>query len=727
MPTVSIAQAYELGLQHHQAGRLTEAESVYRQILAQDPNHAGCLHLLGLLAWNGGRIDIAEQFISRAVAKRPDEPAFHYNLGIIYRRMGRLPEATKAHREAVRLNPNYGEGYFELGLVLGMAGQPEESLEAYRAAHRCLPNDPGILSNMGNLLRSMGRVAEAVQCFERGLQINPHHVETLGNIGQLCESQGRYQEAIVYYERALKINPGHPTLHYNMGVSLAEMGREKDAVPYYQQAIRLKPDYFEAYNNLANALKLGGRFDEAIDAFHQALRLNPGLMEAWTNLAAAQISCARHEEAMANLQKAMELSPQNARTHSNYVYTRIFLPQMDARMIRADHELWNQRHAAPLKHLVVPHSNDRDPQRRLRIGYVSPDFRDHVVARNLMPFFRERDREHFEAICYSNTAVKDAMTDSIRTTVDNWHDIRFQTDEAVAQLIRRDRIDILVDLSLHMAWSRLTIFAHKPAPVQVTFAGYPGSTGLETMDYRLTDPYLDPPGVTDNHYSEKSIRLPHTFWCYDPLGEEVAPNELPSTGNGFVTFGCLNAFSKINEPLIGLWSQVLAAVEKSRLLILCPQGKHRERTLEFFKQHGVAPERIEFVAPVPRAKYLRLYHNIDIVLDPLPYNGHTTSLDALWMGVPVVTMPGATVVGRAGVSQLMNLGLPELIAQDAASYVAIAANLARNPARLTELRATLRGRMERSPLMDAKSFTRGIESAYLDMWKNWCASGTDNK
>ena len=295
-------------------------------------------------------------------------------------------------------------------------------------------------------------------------------------------------------------------------------------------------------------------------------------------------------------------------------------------------------------------------------------------------------------------------------------------DEQFAAQVREDKIDILVDLALHMARNRLPVFARKPAPVQVTFAGYPGSTGLRAIDYRLSDPYLDPPGMDESIYSEQTVRLPHSFWCYDPLDcADLPVNVLPAESNRFLTFGCLNSFSKINDAVLRLWARVLHAVPASRLLLLAPEGSHRQHALDVLGQESIARERIEFVAHQPRQKYLELYHRIDLGLDTLPYNGHTTSLDSFWMGVPVVTLVGQTIVGRAGLSQLMNLQLPELITQTPEEYVQVATDLAADLPRLSELRGTLRARMEQSPVMDASRFARDIEAAYRQMWQHWCS------
>jgi predicted O-linked N-acetylglucosamine transferase (SPINDLY family) len=356
----------------------------------------------------------------------------------------------------------------------------------------------------------------------------------------------------------------------------------------------------------------------------------------------------------------------------------------------------------------------------LRIGYVSADFRIHVASFFTAPLLSQHDHRQFEIFCYANVAHPDELTDRLRSCADGWRSIVALSDQQVADLVRSDQIDILVDLAMHTAGNRLLVFARKPAPVQVTWLAYPGTTGLSAIDYRLTDPYFDPPRLFDDCYSEESFRLPDTFWCYSPLAETPPVNALPALQNGSITFGCLNHFCKINDGVLALWAQVLQAVPQSRLLLLTPRGQARERVLAKLAPAGIAASRLEFADRQPRREYLQQYQRIDLALDPFPCNGGTTTLDAFWMGVPTVTLVGKTVVGRAGWSQLCNLGLQELAAQTPEQYVARAAQLAGDLPRLQELRATLRQRMQQSPLMDAPRFARGVEQAYREMWRRWC-------
>jgi predicted O-linked N-acetylglucosamine transferase (SPINDLY family) len=301
------------------------------------------------------------------------------------------------------------------------------------------------------------------------------------------------------------------------------------------------------------------------------------------------------------------------------------------------------------------------------------------------------------------------------------------SDQQVADLVRSDQIDILVDLTMHMGNNRLLVFARKPAPIQVTWLAYPGTTGLSTIDYRLTDPHLDPPGLFDACYAEGSLRLPETFWCYDPLTDQPPVNGLPAIANGYLTFGCLNNFCKVNDGCLALWANVLQAVPQSRLLLLAPRGQARDWVLARLQQQGIAAERVDFADKQPRLEYLKLYHRIDVDLDPVPYNGHTTSLDAFWMGVPTLTLIGKTVVGRAGWSQLCNLDLRGWAAETPEQFVSLGVELAGDLQRLSELRASLRARMQACPLMDGPRFARNVEAAFHRMWQDWCSQPERSK
>jgi predicted O-linked N-acetylglucosamine transferase (SPINDLY family) len=568
-----------------------------------------------------------------------------------------------------------------------------------------------------------GRLAEAERIYRQVLARQPDHPETLNRLGVLTAQLGQLDAAVELIRRAVRLKPDFAEAHGNLGVVLKGKGQLDEAIASYRQAIRLNPDLAEVHSNLGNALKDKEQIDEAIACHRQAIRLKPDNAESHYNLGNAFSKIGRLDEAITSYRQAVRLKPDFTEAHSNLLYALPFNPAYDARMILEENLRWNRQHAEPLQKFIQPHTNDRNPDRRLRIGYVSPDFREHCQAMFTIPLLSNHDRKAFEIFCYAHVGRPDAVTERIGGYVDVWRSIVGMTDAEAARKICEDRIDILVDLTMHMGDNRVAIFARKPAPVQAAWLAYPGTTGLSAMDYRLTDPYLDPPGLNDQFYSETSIRLRDSFWCYDPLVTELAVNALPAQTDGHVTFGCLNNFCKINEPVLRLWARVLKTVDRSRLIILCPEGSHRQSLLDLLQRQGISPDRIELITRRPRRQYLELYHSIDVGLDTFPSNGHTTSLDSFWMGVPVITLVGQTVVGRAGLSQLTNLGLPELIARTPEQYVQIATDLARDLPRLAELRRTLRARMEASPLMDAPRFARNIEAAYRQMWRNWCQQG----
>ena len=750
----TIPEALAIAIQHHQAGRLQPAEQIYRQILAVEPNHADAWHLLGVIARQVGKYGIAVEYIGRAIGLKADVAAFHINLGNVFKEQGNLgeavacyrraldlnPEFTEAHnnlgvafkeqghldeavacyRRALALKPNYAEAHNNLGVAVKDQGKPEEAVACWRHALELNPDYAEAHSNLGNVLKDQGKPKEAVACYRRALELKPDFAEVHVNLGIAFKEQGKLDEAVACYRRALELKPECAEAHNNLGIVFKEQDNLGEALACYRRALDLKPDCGEAHNNMGVALKDQGRLDEAVASYRRALELKPDYAEAHSNLGNVLKDQGKLDEAVACCRRALEAKSDLAEAHSNLIYTRLFCPNYDAQLLHEEHRRWDQQHATPLAQSIQHHLNDRSPDRRLKVGYVSPDFRDHCQAFFTVPLFSEHNHKDFEIVCYADVLRSDDITERLRSCADTWRNITGLDDEQVAQQIRQDGIDILVDLTMHMARNRLLVFARKPAPVQACWLAYPGTTGVSTIDYRITDPYLDPPGLYDGCYAEESVRLPDTFWCYDPLDGEPAVSAVPAAEKGYISFGCLNNFCKVNPLVLKLWARVLKAVDRSRLTILAREGTHRQRAMDLLAEEGIVGNRVTFVAHQPRQQYLRYYHGIDIGLDTVPYNGHTTSLDSFWMGVPVVTLVGQTVVGRAGLSQLTNLGLPELIASSPEQYVRIAAELTQDIPRLDNLRSTLRRRMQSSALMDAPRFARNIEAVYREIWRRWC-------
>jgi predicted O-linked N-acetylglucosamine transferase (SPINDLY family) len=618
------------------------------------------------------------------------------------------------------LNPNCVEAHINLGLAWFAKRDFDRAIACYERALALRPDCAEAHCNLGVARRHKGQLDHAINCYQRALCIKPGFVEALDNLGLALKEKSQPDQAVACFRRALELNPAFAKSHINLGIALNERGQHDRAIACFRRALQIDPQLIDAYVNMGIAWKDEEELDQAIACFQQALALRPDCAEAHDDLGNTYRANGQLDAAIACFRHALAIKPDFVAAHDDLILTMLYDANSDSPRIFAECQQWNRQHAEPLKRFVKPLANGRDPDRPLRIGYVSADFMQHPCAMVLLPLFRHHDRRQVDVFCYAEVIRPDDITRQFRDLVPQWCDTVGRTDADVAYAIRQDKIDILVDLKLHTPFNRLLVFAHKPAPLQVTWLGYPGATGMDTIDYRLTDPYLDPPNGDDAVSSERPIRLPDTFWCYDPLTREPDVGPLPCSANGFITFGCLNSFCKINDAVLALWARVLGAVSGSRLILLAPDGSARQRVLDRLGEAGIAPDRIEMLKRLPRSDYLRAFHRIDIALDTFPYNGHTTSLDSLWMGVPIVTLVGQTIVGRAGLTQLINLGCPELSAAAPEQYVQIAADLAADRSRLAELRASLRPRLENSPLMDADRFARNIEAAYRAMWRSWC-------
>ncbi|HSI13653.1 MAG TPA: tetratricopeptide repeat protein [Chthoniobacter sp.] len=725
MPPVTIPQALELALQHHEAGRLREAEVIYRQILAVQPDHAEAHHLLGVIAHHCGQNEAAAELIQSAINLGLDGAAVRSNLGEAFRGLGRLDEAIAAYGRALEIDPQFSAAHYNLGLVLKARGQTGEAVEAFRRAIETSGGHRDADRNLATCLMDLGRMEEALAVYRCVLRLAPDAPESSFDLGVVLSRLGRTAEAVLAYGAAIRLQPDFPEALNNLGAALVDERDWDGAVTILRRATVAKPDYAQAHYNLGNALQGKGALDAAADSYERAIELNSQYAAAWNNLGNIHATQGRLKEAALAFQRATECPGAEASVYSNLCWVLLFMPDAGEADFADAESRWNRQFSHPVKGRAQPHANQRNTERRLRVGYVSADFRDHTMGRNLMPLFQHHDRRKVEVICYSGVPHPDALTEEFRQRADHWRGTVDMSDTALAEVIRKDEVDILVDLSLHTAGNRLPVFAQMSAPVQVSFAGYPGGTGVQGIGYRISDRYLEDCLRDDSIVSASSGRgeavcLVDSFWCYDPCGMEVPVNGLPVSNAGYITLGSLNAFRKVNEPMLELWARVMMAVKDSRLLLLSAQGRHRLRVMEVLRKGGVAEDRVEFVEPKPRRQYLELYHRVDVMLDSFPYGGHTTILDAMWMGVPVVSLAGGPIVSRAGLSQLSNLGLRELVAFTADEYVKIAVELARDLPRLENLRETLRSRMEASVLMDGERFARGIEGAYRAMWRRWC-------
>jgi predicted O-linked N-acetylglucosamine transferase (SPINDLY family) len=584
------------------------------------------------------------------------------------------------------------------------------------------PIDFAALLDHGNRLLRQGKVEQAIVAYRTVIRAKPDYAIGISNLGSALKDLGRLEEAYQCFRRAIELEPDRFLYHYNLAAVLHQLLRLDEAEAAYRHAIEMRPDFALSHCGLGSTLKDLRRLDEAIACYRHALELQPDLERAHVDLGNALKDAGNLDDSIAHFEQALKLEPNDALCHSNLAYTVQFHPAYDGPAILQANRRWDEAHSAKVQRFAGPWPNQRDPERRLKIGYVGSDFREHCQSLFTIPLLTHHDHAAFEVYCYARVEHSDQFTWRTRKLVDRWRPTHGLTDAQVAAQVWADGVDILVDLTMHMGRGRPLLFARKPAPIQVAWLAYPGTTGLSAMDWRLTDPYLDPPGEHDAWYAEKSYRLADTFWCYDALVEDQTLRPPPAIASGHVTFGCLNNFCKVTTSTIELWARVMAAVPNSRLVVLSQPGEHRQTLQDRFAQLSIAPERISFSEVKPRLEYLQNYHEIDICLDTFPYNGHTTSLDSYWMGVPVVTLVGQTAASRAGWSQLNNLKLTELAANSPDEFVRIASALAADVDRLGKLRATLRGRLQQSPLMDAPRFARNMETAFRDIWRQWCES-----
>jgi len=699
-------------------GRWDDATAAYRRVLQADPRSADAHFALGVTLQSQENYRGAIDAYEAAVNLQADLSGAFNNLGICRQRCGDLSQAAAAYSQAIALQPDSALARSNLGTVLQDLGRMDEAVDMLRSAVALEPLVSSHAVNLGIALCRRGDHAAAEGILSGTLQRDAGNAEVLFNLGNALHGMGRAPEAMERYRQALVLRPDYADALNNLGNIHKELGEFTSAAACYEAAIHVRPDFVVALNNAGCLLRTLGRIDEAEHLLRRAVQLNPSHAALYDNLGSVLKDAGELDAAINCFRKSLELDPDGAATHSNLAYALCF-QSPEGPPILEECLRWNQRFAA--KWLPTEHrrAGDRSADRRLRIGYVSADFRDHCQSLFTIPLLAHHDHAAYEIFCYAGVVRADDYTRRIMGLADVWRDVRLLDDGALCELIGEDRIDILVDLTMHMAGGRPLVFARKPAPIQIAWLAYPGTTGIGAMDYRFTDPRLDPTDVA-GHYSERSVRLPDSFWCYDPLADEPKINSLPALERGHLTLGCLNNPCKLTEPTLALCGGVMRGLPGSRLLLMAPPGRHRSRLLQRLAAQGIAAERVDFTPFRARAEYLRSYHDIDLGLDTFPYNGHTTSLDSLWMGVPVVTRVGRTCVGRGGLSQLYHLDLLELAAETDSAFIAAAVALGSDLPRLAALRGQLRGRLESSPLMDAGRFAKHIEAAYREVWTDYC-------
>lgn len=651
---------------HHRAGLLSEAEADYRRLLSLQPDNADVL----------------------------------YNLAVALRQQGRAEESVAAYRRTLALRPDYTEAHYNLGNLLMAAGRCEEAARCYEQALRCKPDHADARRNLHAAL-----MAQAAARF---------------NSANALRDEGRTGDAEREYRAALRSDPKMLPARINLGALLCALGRTEEGIAEYRQALAFAPDNAEAHYNLGNALQQTGRLKEAEQAWRSAVALDRAHVKAHGNLAGMLVLQGRIDDGLAGYRKALALAPEDPELNSNYLLCLHYSEAQTSETLFEAHRVWGRRFDAP----AAPHERAQRSG-RLRVGYVSPDLRTHSVAYFFEPLLSAHDHSQLDLTCYAEVLRPDATTARLRALSDHWCSTVGIDDAAVAERIRADGIDILIDLAGHTAWNRLGVFARKPAPVQVTWLGYPNTTGLNAIDYRIVDAITDP-APSDAFACERLLRLDGGFLCYWGRDDAPAPSVPPCTQTGFITFGSFNNPAKLSPATLQTWAELLNCVPHSRLLLkgkAFAEASTRARLLDAMAAHGIACERIEAMGWAgDERSHLAVYERVDVALDPFPYNGTTTTCEALWMGVPVVSLRGDRHSGRVGASLLTSAGLAECIAESKDRYIAIAAALATDIDRLRDLRTGLRAQLLRSPLCDSVSFAGRFEAALQQIWQRGLAA-----
>jgi len=672
----SVAELFERAVQAHQGGDLETAEAKYRTILATNPNHAPTLTNLGVLLARHGQLEEAVRMYVAAVTADPTLPDAHFNLGNLYRRLGRPTDAAACFKQVLRLNPNHVWAHLNFGLAVSDAGHWSVAVEHFRRAVELNPDAPEAFQLLWDALTRLGRLDEAAVAIRQFVHHAPNDARGHLNLGLTLTALQRLDEAIEELEQALRLRPDYPEAHNALGIALDAAGRADDAQHHYREAIHLRPDYADAWSNLGLSLSDQGRGQEAADTLKHALDVHPDPVIA-----------------------------------SNRLLSLLALSSIGPDRLAAEHRAWATQYADPL---APPAGSVRypSPGARLRIGYVFGELRTRSAVAFLEILLTQHDRNSFHITAYPNQLGQTEDLTRLQRLADAWKPLVGLSDAAAAAQIQQDEIDLLIDLSGHTAGHRLLLFAHQPARVQLTMFGYPATTGLKAIRWRISDPIADPPG-TDPFGPEAVLHLPTTSRLYVPPASAPPPHPLPTSRQGTFMFACLNHPGKLSEACLDTWAAILKAVPRSRLLLQAGRSAEAVRHLsERFSRAGVSSERLELVHRMPEPDYLEAYRAVDLALDPFPFNGRATTCDALWMGVPVLSLAGNDTRSRQGQSILTNLGLPDFVASSPAQLVALAATWADQRDALADLRDSLRAMLRASALTDAATYIRHLEAAY---------------
>lgn len=703
------------------AGRYDEVARAAARVLALRPNDPTARCNLGLAHLNRGDWAVAAEIFTPLTQEHPSRGDYFGHLGNCLRRLGRHVDSLAAFDQALALT-----GQPDWMLMRAMALQSlernPEAEAAYLAALAHNPVNAIALNNLGNIYATSARWREAPAYYRRALAVKPDLAEAWNNLGYIHEKLGEIGEAATCYEKACAVRPDYAEAWSNLGNIRQAQGRWHDAVPLYDKAVAAEPDNPRPYNNRGNALMMLSRLVDAAESMRKAIEIKPDYHDAWSNLGNVYQCMGRMDLAIPCFRKAMELAPDYIEANSNLIFSLGFSDQFGQEEHQAERRAWYQRHGAKFASSIRPHANDPDPERVLRVGYVSADLRGHPASYVFAPILLGHDPAQVSWYCYSQTVREDDLTREFRAKAARFERIIPSTDDEVADMIRADRIDILVDMSGHSGGNRLLVFARKPAPIQCSAWGHAMGTGLPTIDYLFADPVTVPP--EDRHlFAETIIDLPGVM-SYQRPAEQVEIGALPLFTRGYPMLGSLNRLAKVGEPVMQLWAELMHRLPGSKILFkdrLLNDPPQRERVMQTMARFGIDAGRILLMAQTDRAGHLAAYNQIDLHLDPFPQGGGMTTLEACWMGVPSLTLIGRIIPGRFSAAINATLGLDAFTATDRDDFLAKGVAALAKPAGLAALRSELRTRLMTSPIGDCDRYRQSVERIYRDLWRRWCA------
>ena len=712
-----IADLFAQASAFHHAGDIARAQAGYIEILRSDQNHFDALHMLGVSEFQSGHFQSAERLLTHGLRADPHSAAARFALATTLSALQRHDEALAGYEAVIAAMPDFVDAHLKRGLLLARLGRFAEAINAYDHALAIEPQHPDALINKGEALHHLGRFDEAIACYDRILAVQPAHFAALVDRGCAYKDLGRANDAIAEFDRALALSPDHTTILINRGETRLFLKQNAEALADFDRVIALDPLMALGWLGRANILMLDKKVSEALDACQRALAIEPNSPKTLTQIGQCHALLGDAETAVSFFDRALAIRPDDEIALQSRIFSLDFGDGDDARRQAARSEWW-RRICAPIAARHPPrHDNDRDPARRIVLGYVSGDFRHHSAAYGFRPVLTSHDTSRFEVICYSNSPKQDDVTETFRQAADRWRDVVQWSDDQLATCIRADKVDILIDLSGHTRGNRLRAFAQKPAPIQLTAWGHGSGTGMPVMDYLFTDA-VSVPREAFGLFAEKVWHLPCAF-IVEPPPLKLRAAEPPAISNGYVTYGAFTRASRMSEQVIALWARILRTDASSRLILkdrLLNDVSIQTRLLETLAAHGVMPDRVSLMGSTSREKHLAAYRLVDIGLDPFPHGGGISTWESLYMGVPVVTKLGHSQSTRVGGAILSAIGMTEWIAEDDDEYVDIA--LRARPERLKAIRGQIPEMI--AARCSPASYTRAAEAAYRGMWEKWC-------